>query len=421
MTTKTELLEIIANGENSGVEFKRDTLQNYDLAKALVAFSNLDGGMVLLGVEDDGSIAGLTRSPLEEWVMNTCRDKIRPGIIPFFEIIKDTEPGKDVAIVRVPRGVDVHSQWHNNKHTYYIRVGTQSREPTPQELGRLFQQRGMIRAETRPISGTTINDLDRRRLKDYFRRVRQQDIPSNSDDAGWETLLINTDIMSESGVSVFGMLLFGKTPNKYLPQSGIDAVAFSGTEKEYDAKERKQLRGAMTPLMDQDGNLLETGLVEQAADFVRRNTHVYSYLEDGARRVDTPAYPEEVIRETIVNALIHRDYLFSDTDVELAIYEDRLEVISPGKLPNGITPERMRLGTRAARNNFLKDFMRDYGYLEHMGMGVPRKIIKGMKEHNGSNPELIEENERFTVRLFSTKNPQADKRAISTKDFPWLS
>ena len=421
MVTQTELLGIIANGENSGVDFKRDALTNHDLAKALVAFSNLDGGMVLLGVEDDGSITGLTRDPLEEWVMNACRDKIRPAIIPFFEIIKEVEPGKDVAIVRVPRGGDVHSQWHNNKHTYYIRVGTQSREPTPQELGRLFQQRGMIRAEMRPVSGTTIKDLDRRRLKDYFGRVRQQDIPSDNDDTGWETLLINTDIMAEDGVTVFGMLLFGKTPNRYLPQSGIDAVAFPGTEKEYEAKERKQLRGAMTPLMDQDGNLLETGLVEQAVDFVRRNTPVHSHLEDGARRVDSPTYPEEAIRETIVNALIHRDYLLSDTDLELAIYENRLEVISPGKLPNGITPERMRLGTRAARNNSLKDFMRDYGYLEHMGMGVPRKIIKGMKEHNGSDPELIEENERFTVRLFSTKNPPTNGRGISTKDFPWLS
>ena len=406
MMTRTELLEIIANGENSGVDFKRDTLRNYDLAKALVAFSNLDGGMVLLGVEDDGSISGLTRDDLEEWIMNTCRDKIRPGIIPFFEIIKEVETGKDVAIVRVPRGGDVHSQWHNNRRTYYIRVGTQSREATQEELKRLFQQRGMVRAEMQPVSGATIDDLDRRRLKDYFGRVRQQDIPNDNDDTGWRTLLINTDIMAEDGVTVFGMLLFGKTPNKYLPQSGIDAVALPGTEKEYKAKERKQLRGAMTPLMDEDGNLLESGLVEQAVDFVRRNASpLPSRLEDGARRVDTPTYPEEVIRETIVNALIHRDYLLSNTDVELAIYEDRLEVISPGKLPNGITPERMRLGTRAARNNFLKDFMRDYGYLEHMGMGVPRKIIRGMKEHNGSDPQLIEENERFTVRLFSAENP----------------
>ena len=82
--THTELLEIIGNGENSGIEFKRDLLEPYDLAKELVAFSNLNGGVVFLGVEDDGGISGITRKDLEEWVMNVCRDKIRPAIIPFF-------------------------------------------------------------------------------------------------------------------------------------------------------------------------------------------------------------------------------------------------------------------------------------------------------------------------------------------------
>jgi ATP-dependent DNA helicase RecG len=157
----------------------------------------------------------------------------------------------------------------------------------------------------------------------------------------------------------------------------------------------------MTPLLNQNGELVEAGLVEQAMDFVKRNTGVTAVLEGGARRVEKPTYPPEVIREAIVNALIHRDYLLSNTDIELAIYQGRLEIVSPGKLPNGITPERMRAGTRAARNQLLKDVMRDYGYLEHMGMGVPRKIIRGMKDHNGTDPELIEENERFTLRLFA--------------------
>jgi ATP-dependent DNA helicase RecG len=85
----------------------------------------------------------------------------------------------------------------------------------------------------------------------------------------------------------------------------------------------------------------------------------------------------------------------------LGIYSDRLEIISPGKLPNGITLDRMRVGCRAARNQLLKDIMRDYRYLEHMGMGVPRKIILGMRKHNGKDPVLIEEQERFILRLLA--------------------
>jgi ATP-dependent DNA helicase RecG len=400
MTTHTELLDIITNGENSGVEFKRDVVQNHDLAKELVAFSNLSGGMVLLGVEDDRSISGITRPDLEEWVMTACRDKIRPGIIPFFEVVREVEPGKDVAIITVTRGYDVHSLWHNNRNTYYIRVGTQSREPSPEELGRLFQQRGSVRAELRPVSGATLADFDRRRLRDYLGHVRQQAVPPDENDAAWQTLLVNTEIMTEEGVTVGGMLLFGSTPNRFLAHAGIDAAAFPGTEKDYAARERAALRGPMTPLLDANNDVVENGLVEQALEFVRRNTPVNTLLDNG-RRIEKPTYPPEVLREAVVNALIHRDYLLSSTDIELAVYSNRLEIISPGRLPNGITPERMRTGCRAARNQLLKDVMRDYRYLEHMGMGVPRKIIIGMMEHNGSVPELVEEPERFILRLFA--------------------
>ena len=101
--TKTELLEMIKNGENSGLEFKRDTIDNRALAKELVALSNLQGGRVLLGVEDDGGVIGVTRDRLEGWVMTACRDKIRPELITYFEMIRDVEPCKDVAVVIVDR------------------------------------------------------------------------------------------------------------------------------------------------------------------------------------------------------------------------------------------------------------------------------------------------------------------------------
>ena len=398
--TRTELLEMIHNGENSGVEFKRDVIQNHDLAKELVAFANFQGGVVLLGVEDDGSVSGITRDNPEEWVMTACRDKVRPGLIPFYEVVKDVEPGRDVAVVRVSRGFDVQTLWHNNKNAYYIRVGTQSREPSPEELSRLFQQRGTFRAELRPVSGAVFADLDLRRLKNYFVRVRQQDVPADDDEAGWATLLFNTEIMVEDGITVSGMLLFGRTPNRFLPQAGIDAAAFPGNSKDYGARERSALRGALTPLLSDADEIVEAGLVEQALAFVQRNTAVAGHLEEGgARREEVSAFPREAVREAVVNALVHRDYLLSSTDIELTIYDDRMEIVSPGRLPNGITPARMLSGCRAARNQLIKDVMRDYRYLENSGMGVPRKIVKCMREHNGTEPVLIEDGERFILRL----------------------
>ena len=402
MTTRTELLEITANGENSGVEFKRDDLRTQDLAKELVAFSNLQGGMALLGVEDDGTITGLTRQDLEEWVMNVCRDKIRPAIVPFFETVRGVKDDHDVAIVRVTRGYDVHALWHNNTNRYLIRVGTQSREASPEELARLFQQRGSVRAELRPVSGAVLANLDRRRLRNYFGDIRQQDVPDDEDEEAWQSLLINTEVMTEEGVTVGGMLLFGTTPNRFLPHAGIDAVAYPGTEQDYDAQERTALRGPMTPLLSQGGDFVENGLVEQALDFVQRNTRMVVEAH-GGRRVERPVYPRDALREAIVNALIHRDYLLTSTDIELAVYSNRLEIVSAGRLPNGITPDRMRFGTRSARNQLLKDVMRDYRYLEHMGMGIPRKVVRGMREHNGTEPDLVELDERFIVRLFAQR------------------
>lgn len=402
--TKTELLDLIRNGESSGVEFKRDTIENRALGKELVAFANLSGGCVLLGVDDDASVVGITRPNLEEWVMQACRDKIRPEIIPFYEVVRDVEPGNDVAIVQVERGWSVHHVWHSDHRTYYIRVGTTSREASQEELERLFQQRGTVRAELRPVSGSSLGDLDLRRLRDYFGRVRQQEVPPDHDGEAWETLLINTELLSRENnrttATMAGLLLFGENVNRFLPQAGIDAAAYPGREKDYAAIDQGPMRGPMAPLLS-GRKIVENGLVEQALDFVKRNTKVTARLQGGARRAERSSYPREAVREVLVNALVHRDYLLSSTDIELSIYEDRLEVISPGKLPNGITPDSMRTGCRAARNQLLKDVMRDYGYLEHMGMGVPRKIVRGMHEHNGTDPDLVEDGERFIVRLWN--------------------
>ncbi len=438
----SDLFELIRNGENSGIEFKEDIINNKKLAKEIVAFANMSGGIVFLGIEDvTKRIVGITRSDsdLEQWIMNTCRDKIRPAIIPYYEVIKDVEPGKDVAVVRIERGITVHSVWHNNHNYYYIRVGTQSRIASTEELQRLFQQRGAVRTEIRPVSGSSIYDLDLRRIRDYFKRVREQEIPPSQpsiewkqkylliakeeDSENWEKiykvkeekwkkeaeaelqeLLINTEILIEQedtnpSVTVAGLLLFGKNPKRLLPQAGIDAVAYPGTERGYEARERLTAYGPMTALYGTEG-VIENGIVEQTIEFIRRNTVIKEHLETG-KRIKRQSYPDESIREAIVNALVHRDYMLSGSDIELSIFEDRIEIISPGKLPNTITIDRMKAGCRAARNQLLKDIMRDYGYMEHMGLGVPRKIIKLMREQNKTEPELIEDRdgEQFILYL----------------------
>jgi ATP-dependent DNA helicase RecG len=405
--TKTEFLDLLRNGEDSGVEFKRDDVENHDLAKEIVAFLNFQGGIVLLGVDDDGSVKGTTRANLEEWVAELCRRKIEPAIIPYMSWMKDVEPGKDVFVVRIPTGPDKpYARVHNDRRNYFIRVGSTSREATQEELQRMFQASGRIRYGMKPIPGSALPDLDFRRLKDYFSRLLNIDHPKDNDTREWEKLLLNLELLSVADdmitVTVDGMLLFGKNPKHFLPQSGIRAITYDGPEPDYAAREDRELRGPMTPIHAEDGEIMESGLAEQAFDFIRRNTGVHSYLE-GARRVDRPDYPEQVLREVIVNALIHRDYSIAGTDITLAIFADRLEITSPGRLPNTATVETLKTGFRYARNQTLVNIMRDYRYVDFRGMGIRYKVIPGMLTHNGTEPDFIETDHNFTVRLWKEK------------------
>jgi ATP-dependent DNA helicase RecG len=404
---RTELMEIIRNGESSGVEFKRDDVHPQSLAKEIASLANLEGGCIILGVEKNGTVTGLTRPDIEEWVMNICSNNIQPAIIPYFEVVL-CEGDKKIGVITIPEDSPdkPYKALRGSQWVTFVRLGSTSREATSEQEQRLYQASGVLRCDIKPVPGSSLKDLDINRLINYFRDVRGQKCPGQEKTEQWETLLINTEIMVESRdkaiPTVGGILFFGKNPNRYLPQAGISAVAYPGAEKDYEAVERKTIRGPIVARLAGEEDIVDTGLVERAIEFVRRNTRSKSYLVQG-RRIDKPDYPEEVIRETIVNAIAHRDYTIGGTDIELSIYRDRLEVISPGRLPNTVTVERMKAGCRVSRNELIKEVLRDYHYVEATGLGVPRKIIAGMLEHNGIEPDLIEDEYSFTVRLWREK------------------
>ena len=153
--TKLDLFELIQNGENSWVEFKRDdrTHKNYseDFAKEMVALSNGGGGKIIVGVEDDGEITGITQEGFEEWVMNISRTLVNPGVIPYYEEVK-LDSDKKVAIVHVEMGFSKpYSLERGERKIYYLRVGSTSREATREELARLFQSSGAYHFDTAPV------------------------------------------------------------------------------------------------------------------------------------------------------------------------------------------------------------------------------------------------------------------------------
>lgn len=403
----TELQEIIRNGESSGVEFKRADVEPPKLAKEIAALANLEGGHVLLGVDDDGTVSGLVRDArdTEEWVMNICRDSVNPAIIPFWETIV-WEQGTDqrVGAITIPSNApDKPYKARRGGHwVTMIRAGTTSREASRDEEARLYQASGLFRYELRAVSGATLGDLDLERLHQYFTSIRQQDAPPFDDALEWENLLVNVELMTRDAgralPTVAGMVLFGRTPRRFLPQSGIRAVAYQTPQRDYAAAEDSLLTGRLVPLFR--GTEIQTsGVIDGAIEFARRHLLATANIDDNGRRQDAWSVPLEVIREALVNAVAHRDYSLSTMDIEFSIFPDRVEVISPGRLPNGISVSSMRVGCRASRNEVIKETLRDYRFIDARGLGVPRKLIAMMRAFNGTETELLEEENRFIVRL----------------------
>ena len=198
--TRTELEELIRNRENSGVEFKRDDIRPERLAKGLAALLNVGGGHLLLGVEDDGTVTGLTRAPerAEEWVMEIARVHLRPAAIPFWETLR-LDDGKVVGVISLP--ADAPDKPYKAKRgsawVTQVRVGTTTRDATNAEEARLYMQSGHFQYDRKPVPGATFEDLDRRRLVNYFRDLRRQGIPRETDRESWLRLLVNTELMTE--------------------------------------------------------------------------------------------------------------------------------------------------------------------------------------------------------------------------------
>lgn len=402
---RIDLLEMIRAGENSQTEFKRDDIAPEVLAKELTALLNHEGGWLLLGVGDDREILGLNRSPreAEEWVMNVARHNIQPATsLGWYPVGIE---GKIVGAVAIPsdsRGKP-HKALRRSAWITFVRVGTTAREATREEEARLYQAAGLIRYDVTPVPDTSLVDLDGHWLENYFRVVLERDAPDHQNGTEWQRVLLNLDLLGHSAqavcATVAGLLLFGKNPNRRLPQSGVTATAFSGRDKDYDTIEEELIRGPLASVITSQGRAVEKGVIDRTVDFVNRNAGTTAQL-DGGRRIRRPVFPLDAVREAVVNAVVHRDYTIAHTDLEVSLYADRLEVISPGRLPNGVTVEKMKEGVRVARNEILKEVLRDWGYVEHRGMGVRNRIIRSMREHNGTEPDLVEDETRFIVRLW---------------------
>jgi ATP-dependent DNA helicase RecG len=391
---KSELLEIITNGENSGVEFKRDDIRPEQLAKEIVALANLQGGRILLGVEDNGDISGLKRNDAQDWILNVFRDKVHPQIIPFYEEISIKEDCK-VGVITISMGIEKPYVVRNNKREeVYIRMGNRSELASREQHMRLMESGGFLHAEVLPVSGTSLSTLDMNKLDYYLRTIiKDPEIPNS--DAEWKERLIGLGLMAQNELgnvlcSVAGLVCFGIKPRHLLRSSGLRVMSFKGNDKEYQAQLDIVLDAPLIgrwQLTESGGKLLvDDGLIEKfisaISPFISEEA---AKIDEHWRREKTWFYPLEAVRETVTNALAHRDWTRS-VDIEVTNYSDRLEVISPGRLQNSMTIAKMIAGRRSPRNVLIADVLRDYNYIDARGMGVRTKVIPLMRQFNQIDP-----------------------------------
>lgn len=391
----SELLEIIANGENSGVEFKRDDIRPEQLAKDVVALANHRGGMILLGVEDNGEISGINRENLETWVFDTVFARyIHPMILPFYEKVK-LEDGKKVVIIPFPQGSSKpYVLRHNDREEIYIRAGSTSRLASREQQARLFTAGGILHTELLPVPGTSIQSMDLVRIREYLSTIiRDPDIPDT--DETWTKRLLGLGFLTEAPgdrivCTIAGLILFGISPRKYLKEAGIRVIIYNSTEKSYQTVLDTILDGSLTSryLIEPGGakTLIDSGLIERFTEIIAPYiTYEPDTLTEEFRRIKTWLYPREAIREAVINAVCHRDWTRS-VEIEVSLYQDRIEIISPGPLPNSMTIEKMIAGQRSPRNPLIVEILRDYGYVEARGMGVRTKIVPLMRAENNTEP-----------------------------------
>ncbi len=377
-----ELIDIIKAGENSKVEFKQDTIHQDSLLQEIVAFANTEGGIIIFGIQDHTyQIIGLSIKQLDDidkQIANITNDLIRP----FLQIITDTIliDDKRLLIISIPKG---SNKPYNTKGAIYIRQGTTKRLLSDKdEILRLYQSTGNLYADEMLVENTSIKDLDLDKIKKYL-SAQKKNI-SNID----ERLLINLSVLKSEKVTLGGLLFFGKNPQQYKPVFLIKAVSFFGNSiggKDY--RESLNIQGTIPELFDAGIRFFKNNLKHTQQG---QNFNSVGILE----------ISQVAIEETLQNALVHRDYL-RNSPIRLLIFDNRIEIISPGKLPNNLTVENIKLGNAVARNNLLVTYCSKIMTYRGFGSG----IIRSLEEQ--PNIEFVNDvdGEQFIVKI---PRPEAD-------------
>ena len=374
---RVEIIEAIRSGhETSTIQFKV-TLNNINqLVQELVAFSNSLGGVLIIGVSDKGEVQGLSQDDIRkfnQWIGSAATDLIKAPISPFTQVV--SIDGKNVLTVEVPKGTNI--PYYTQEGIAFIKKGSDKRIAQPEEILRMFQESNKIYADEIQVNSTSMNDVD----VDLFKKFVEEKTNKKFESIGQSIskIMNNMGLAQNDNLTLAGLLLFGKNPQRFRPVFSVQCVSFVGNDLA-----GKEFRDSEPPF---EGNL--SVLYEKTIGFINRNLHKVQ-VSESFNSLGELEIPRETFEELIVNALIHRDY-FINSSIKVFIFDNRIEIISPGKLPNTLTIEKIKSGTSIARNPILFSNARYLLPYVGIGSGIPRvfSVFPGLELINNKEKELF--------------------------------
>ncbi len=358
----TELLEVVARGEDSRHQFKEDATNANSLAAEIVAFANSGGGTIFIGIADGGTIREhdpVSVGRLNQLIANAASNSVRPPINPLTENVSVS--AGIVIVVTVPDGLS--KPYMDNNGAIWVKSGSDKRKVTSrEEMQRMFQSAQLIHGDDVPIAGSSIADID----LDYFRlffKTRFEQLLEDQD-LSLLQVLSNMRLLSNDALTVAGVLLFAKDPRPFLPVFHVKAVCYPGND--IHATTYADSADIFGRIQTQ---------FEESLGFVLRNLR----REQNGKNVNSTGeleIPRIVLEELLANALMHRDY-FVSAPVRIFMFDDRIEIISPGHLPNNLTVANIRSGNSNIRNPILTSYATKV--LPYRGLG--NGILRALKEY----------------------------------------
>lgn len=363
--TKDELLTTIKCGENSQVQFKENFTSQKQIAEEFAAFANSKGGTVIVGVKDKtGEVIGLTYDELQtasREVGNAAQEHIRPTIYLQTETFPVNE-GRALLVVHIEEGVN--KPYKTLSGEIYVKQGADKRRITENsEILKLFHQSGTYNPDQELVRNTSVNDIDRNLIDEYTRKNYGKSLDEM--DMPYEQLLTNLHVLTaDTHCTLAGLLFFGKQPQRHEPSFMIKAVSFFGNDMGgLQYRDSKDLTGTIPELF------------EQGMSFLKSNLH---NVQDGQsfNSVGKLEIPEIALEEILQNALVHREYI-TKAPVRILIFDNRVEIISPGTLPAGMTIDDLKFGNTVQRNHLIASFCSKTMQYRGIGTGILRAMREG--------------------------------------------